>query len=321
MRVSPLVVGRWSFVVLLACPAVVLAHGDDTLTSPSALSPFDLLALAFLITIGVLYAVGTARLSCRHAIQGWFEPAAFAAGWSALMVAVLPPLDAWAVQRFSAHMFQHELMMLVGAPLIVAGRPIPVWLAALPQPSRSRFAAVLQSRATHGAWNAVTAPIVAWTLHGAAIWVWHLPALYDLAVDNEAIHLVQHGMFVGTAIVFWWGMLYGRYGRAGYGAAVFYVFTTAVHTGILGAMVTFAGAPLYSVYLAPAAAGGVDPLGDQQIAGLIMWVPAGLVLTTLGIALFAAWLGEAERRARTGTAAIDRAARVLVSHASHTTRD
>jgi putative membrane protein len=71
-----------------------------------------------------------------------------------------------------------------------------------------------------------------------------------------------------------------------------------VHTGLLGAMVTFAGTPLYDVYLAPAAARGIDPLGDQQVAGLLMWVPAGFVFTALGIALFAAWIGEAERRGR-----------------------
>ena len=109
---------------------------------------------------------------------------------------------------------------------------------------------------------------------------------------------MQHICFVGTSTLFWWGMLYGRYGRIGYGAAVFYVFTTAIHTGILGAMVTFAGSPLYSVYLKPAAVRGIDSVADQQVAGLIMWVPAGFILTALGIGLFAAWLGEAERRAR-----------------------
>jgi putative membrane protein len=279
----------------------LLAHGDETLTSPRALSPFDLLALTFLLTIGILYAAGTYRLRARGAVQRAWEPVAFGIGWCALMVSVLPPLDGWAVIRFSAHMFQHELMMLVGAPLVMAGRPLAVWLAALPPSLNRRAGAILQSRMTRGAWNVVTLPIVAWTLHGGAIWVWHLPAMYDAAVDNEAIHLVQHATFVGTAIVFWWGMLYGRYGRAGYGAAVFYVFTTAVHTGILGAIVTFARTPLYTVYLAPAAAQGIDALGDQQVAGLIMWVPAGLVLTTLGIALFAAWLGEAERRSNAGT--------------------
>ena len=268
------------------------------MTAPRALSPFDLLVLAFLVTIGVLYAIGVARRHARRAIVRPFEPVAFGIGWLALMVSVTPPIDAWAVIKFSAHMFQHELMMLVGAPLVMAGRPIPVWLAALPSHARARAAAMLQSSTTRGAWNVVTTPLVAWTLHGGAIWLWHLPPLYDAAVNNEAIHLVQHMMFVGTAIVFWYGMLYGRYGRVGYGAAVFYVFTTAVHTGILGAIVTFARSPLYSVYIAPAAAHGIDALGDQQVAGLIMWVPAGLVLTTLGIALFAAWLGEAERRAR-----------------------
>jgi cytochrome c oxidase assembly factor CtaG len=97
---------------------------------------------------------------------------------------------------------------------------------------------------------------------------------------------------------FWWGLLYGRYGRAGYGAAVFYVFATVLHTGLLGAVLTFAGVPLYSSYLASSAARGADPLGDQQLAGLIMWVPAGVLLTLLGIGLFAAWIGEAERRQR-----------------------
>src|SRR5678809_1607093 len=89
-------------------------------------------------------------------------------------------------------------------------------------------------------------------------------------------------------------MLYGRYGRAGYGVAVFYVFLTVVHTGVLGAMVTFARTPLYPIYQAPAAAHGIDPLIDQQRAGLLMWIPAGLVMTMLGLALFAAWLGESE---------------------------
>jgi cytochrome c oxidase assembly factor CtaG len=99
-------------------------------------------------------------------------------------------------------------------------------------------------------------------------------------------------------MLFWWGLVVGRYGRAGYGAAVFYVFTTVVHTGLLGAMLTFAGVPLYEVYQAPAARRGIDPLADQQLAGLLMWIPAGAVLTVTGIALFAAWLGEAERRTR-----------------------
>src|SRR4051812_23671498 len=76
--------------------------------------------------------------------------------------------------------------------------------------------------AAGAAWRLATAPVAAWSLHGLAIWVWHMPALYDAAVNSEGIHAVQHAMFVGSAALFWWGLLYGRYGRAGYGAAVFF---------------------------------------------------------------------------------------------------
>jgi putative membrane protein len=235
-------------------------------------------------------ASGAARLA-------QWEPCAFAVGWSALVLSILPPIDSLSIQYFSVHMIQHELMMLVGAPLVIAGRPLQRCLAGMPGALRTPAAHALQARPMSGAWRVLTAPLVAWALHGLAIWVWHLPALYDAAVGNEAVHTLQHAMFVGTAALFWWGMLYGRYGRAGYGVAVFYVFLTVVHTGILGAMLTFARTPLYPIYTAPAAAHGVDALVDQQRAGLLMWIPGGLVMTLLGLALFAAWLGESERRA------------------------
>jgi putative membrane protein len=182
--------------------------------------------------------------------------------------------------------------------MIIAGRPFPVWLWGLPASLRHRAAGVFQSRSLATPWRAMTSPIVAWGLHAAVLWSWHLPVAYELAVRHEGIHAIQHATFIGTSALFWWGLLYGRYGRAGYGAAVFYVFTTAVHTGLLGAMFTFADRPLYGLYSGTAAAHGADALGDQQVAGLLMWIPAGLVLTMLGIGLFAAWLGEAERRSR-----------------------
>ena len=115
---------------------------------------------------------------------------------------------------------------------------------------------------------------------------------YDLAVLDEGIHALQHAMFCITAALFWWGLVYGRYGRLGYGASVFYVFTTVVHTGLLGAVLTLSQVPLYPLYASRAP----DPLNDQQLAGLLMWVPAGLILTVVGVALFASWMGEANRR-------------------------
>jgi putative membrane protein len=269
------------------------------LTTPGALSPWDLLAVAVVGAVGIAYACGAWRLASRDARHPPYESAAFALGWSTLLTTLLPPLDAAALDRFSAHMAQHELMMLIAVPLMLAGRPLSICLWGLPSPLRPRAASVLQRGPAKSAWLLLTAPLTAWILHGGVIWIWHAPALYEWAIRNEAVHAIQHLSFVGTSALFWWGLLYGRYGRAGYGAAVFYVFTTAVHTGLLGALLTFAHSPLYLSYQGRAAELHVDALGDQQVAGLLMWVPAGIVLTLTGLALFAAWIGESERRCGT----------------------
>jgi putative membrane protein len=260
------------------------------------MSAWDLLVVAGLTLLGALYLAGRAGLQPAAAARTRVAAVAFWTGWAAMLAAGLPPIDARSLERFSIHMLQHELLMLVGAPLVIAGRPLATALLGLPMRWRRTAAGVLQDRRAGTAWRLVTAPVAAWVVHGAAVWIWHVPALYEGAVRHEALHFVEHATFVGSAALFWSGLVYGRYGRAGYGASVFYVFTTLVHTGLLGAVFTLAPQPLYQVYVERAP----DPLGDQQVAGLVMWIPAGLVLTGTGIALFAAWLGDAGRRAAWG---------------------
>jgi putative membrane protein len=274
---------------------------------PVTFSAWDVAIVIMLAAIGALYFTGCRRLARRGAPVRWVERVPFWLGWGALLAAIAPPIDALVVQLFSVHMAQHELMMLVGAPLCMAGRPLPRLLIALPRLGRPTGATVLQSPLVKRGWRLLTTPVCAWALHGLTLWVWHLPALYQLAVRQEGVHALQHAMFVGTAMLFWWGVVYGRYGRAGYGAATLFVFMTVVHSGILGAAITFATIALYPHYVAPSQARGIDPLEDQQLAGLIMWIPAGFVLTVLGIGLFAAWLAESDRRARHTLKRIDEA--------------
>jgi putative membrane protein len=287
MRVTVLAIVGWAL-----AQVVVAAH--DPGHDPPSPSGWDLLVTAGLLAMAVLYARGRARLGAAVARRTRLAPLAFWIGWMAMLIAVLPPLDGLAVERFSAHMLQHELLMLVGAPLLIAGRAFATALTGLPVPLRTAAASVLKGAPAGGTWRMLSAPLVAWALHGLAVWLWHVPALYEGAVRHEALHFVQHATFVGTAALFWSGLIHGRYGRAGYGASVFYVFTTLVHTGLLGAVFTLAPSPLYSLY----AARTPDAVADQQIAGLVMWVPAGFVLTVTGLALFAAWLGDAGRRSR-----------------------
>ena len=268
----------------------VIAH---VIVGPT-MSPWDMLAVTMLVAAGALYALGQRRMLARGAVTRRAERLAFWAGWIVMLAAILPPLDGIVTRLFAAHMLQHELLMLVGVPLMVAGRPRATWMWGVPDRGRPVAAGVLQGGPVGGTWRILTAPVVAWALNGIVVWAWHIPTLYEAAVRNEGIHALQHAMFVGSSVLFWWGLVYGRYGRAGYGASVFFVFTTVVHTGILGAVFTIAPVPLYAVYAERAP----DPLADQQLAGLVMWVPAGIVLTLTGLGLFAAWLGEAERRTR-----------------------
>ena len=150
-------------------------------------------------------------------------------------------------------------------------------------------------------WRFITAPITAWLLHGIALWIWHLPALFDATLSHEWIHAAQHASFLGSALLFWETLLYGHLGKRSYGAGIFYVFTTAIHTSILGALLTFATSPWYSVYQHTAAFWGMSPLEDQQLGGLIMWVPAGVTYIIVGLWLFAAWIRESDRRSAFGS--------------------
>ncbi len=252
-----------------------------------------------LVLTAALYAFGSWRLRRRNpqrpGVNGW-QLASFWAGWITLVVALDSPLHRLGEVLFSAHMTQHELLMVVAAPLLVFSKPLVASLFALPATWRRGLGALTKTRWFASGWNWITGPLTVWCVHGATIWVWHVPALYQATLDNEFIHAVQHICFLGTALLFWWTLVHGRYGRIGYGVAFVYVFTTALHTSILGALMTFTERVWYPLYDGRTAAWQLSPLQDQQLGGLIMWIPSGIVFLVVGLALFAAWLGESERR-------------------------
>ncbi len=260
---------------------------------------WDPFVIALLAASGALYAMGLARLWRRagvgQGIRKW-QAGCFAAGWLALVAALLSPVDALGEILFSAHMAQHELLILVAAPLMVLGRPLAPFLWALPRDVREEAGKVSRSPAFAAGWRFLTAPLVVFLIHGLALWLWHLPGLYQAVLDDGFLHALQHLSFFLSAALLWWSLIHGRFGKLGYGAAVLYVFATSMHSGILGALLTFAPRLWYPIYQARTSRWGLSPLEDQQLAGLIMWIPAGVVFILLGLGLFAAWLGEAERR-------------------------
>lgn len=240
-----------------------------------------------LIVIGALYTRGLIRLwrsdGGRATVRPW-QAAAFAIGWLSVVVALLSRLDVLSDILFSAHMVQHEILMLVAAPLMVLGRPFIVM----------RLAAVIRLL------NRVTGPLFVLVLHAVVLWAWHIPRLFEAALHDDAIHAFQHLGFFVTAALFWYALIHGRYGRVGYGVGVAYVFFTAMHTQVLGALLTFGHRPWYPTHAMRT--GAAHALDDQQLAGVVMWIPFGVVFLLIALALFAAWLGEAERRVAFTTA-------------------
>jgi putative membrane protein len=264
---------------------------------------FDPLTVVLLVASAAGYAAGV-RAAWRHGgfragFRSW-HVASFAGGLMALAVALISPLASLSDVLFSAHMTQHEILMLVAAPLLVFGHPLLAMLWAVPAPRRAAVAQVVRGPIVLPIWHWLTSPLTVFLLHGVALWIWHIPSLFEWALHSESVHALQHISFVLTAALFWWGMVHGRYGRAGYGVGVLYVFMTALHSTLLGALLTIAPSTWYRSYDAIAAQRRIDALADQQLAGLVMWIPSGVIFIVIGLALVAAWLGESERRVLLG---------------------
>jgi cytochrome c oxidase assembly factor CtaG len=251
----------------------------------------------------VLYARGLRLLWDEHVGRGirvW-EATSFGLGWVIAALTLLSPLHALSEQLFSAHMIQHELLMAVAAPLLVLGRPLLPMLWALPSSARRRIGRVTRHGEVRGAWQLISRPIVAFVVHGVAIWLWHIPALFQATLASDAVHALQHVSFLGSALLFWWAIIHGHApgGRAratSFGLAVLLLFGTALHSGALGALLTFSHTVWYPIYASSAASWHLTPLEDQQIAGLIMWIPATFAYLVAALALFASWLRASEER-------------------------
>jgi putative membrane protein len=255
--------------------------------------------LALVVLAALLYATGTRELWRRggrgSGVRPW-QAVAFAAGLAAVAAAVAPPLDGLAHELFSAHMLQHLLLLLVAAPLLALGRPLLPLLWALPPAWRRRLGPLVSA----GRRLAGTAswPLVTIVLHAGVVWAWHVPILYEAALASPAVHALEHATMLGTALLFWSAVVAsGAHGRLGQAAAVLVVFGTAVQSGGLGALLTFARSPLYPTHEAAALARGADPLADQQLAGLLMWIPGGMVYIGAAALLLLLGLRAVERRA------------------------
>lgn len=254
---------------------------------------FDPVVVLSLLLTAWAYGLGVRRLWAggrrgRGVSVG--QAVAFSAGLTAAAAALLSPIAALGHTLFAAHMVQHLILVLVAAPLLVLGAPsIPFYLA-MPASWRRDLRTVGRTTVAVVAGALLAAPLLVWILHVGAMWMWHVPALYEAALRNELFHALEHLSFFATALLFWAVIVPSRRPPMPYPARLGYVFVTALQSGGLGAILTFASTPLYSAHAAGARTWGLSALQDQQLAGVIMWIPAGVVYLAAMSLLFIRWL-------------------------------
>jgi cytochrome c oxidase assembly factor CtaG len=264
----------------------------------AALAPHDLstawnadpVLLAVLALCAWAYARGRAPGAPRP--RDRWRAGASGVAFVALLAAFVSPLEALAGALASAHMVQHLLLTLVAAPLLAYGAPWSRLLRGSPLPlrrglGRGRRALGLRPAAL----RSLGSPAVAWLLHVGAVWLWHAAALYDASLAHPVLHVLEHATFLVTGVLLWRHLVGSRAARVSPGFGILIVFALGMQSVFLSLLLTFAHAPFYEGYASTTAAWGLSPLADQQLAGAIMWIPAGLVHLAIALLLLRRWLG------------------------------
>ncbi|NNE13184.1 MAG: cytochrome c oxidase assembly protein [Ilumatobacter sp.] len=246
------------------------------------------------LLIGGLLVVAIAhRRGARPEAEGRARTTSFWVGWAGVVVALVSPLDAASEVLLSVHMVQHVLLVAVAAPLLAFSTPGAALLRGSPRFVRRAFATGRASLGlTPTTLGRLRSPAARWLAFVALFWLWHSSVLYGAAVESRWIHALEHVSFLGSAWLLWTAIVGPRRARVDRGSAVLAVFLLSLQSVLLSTLMTFARTPWYEPYADGASGWSIDPLADQQLAGVIMWVPSGAILTALGLWLFVAWLRE-----------------------------
>lgn len=253
----------------------------------------DLLIVIGLLGGGALYARGSllSRVTTRRQVF------CGALSFVILTFVLLPPYDGWADRWFSVHMGQHMLIILVVAPLMVMGKVPALTFRSLPLRVRRRFGRVRRNSTARRIISVAAVPAVVWSIHVVAVWTWHVPALYDEALRNDWVHGSEHLIFLLSAIAFWNVVASAGTTRgANTGVAMCYLIAAGLQGSVLGAILLFSSRPLYQSYAVPTAH-GMTPLQDQQVAGLVMWLPGSVIYLIGVVFVFLRWFNKMESRA------------------------
>ena len=232
---------------------------------------------------GILYARGLQTLKETSRSHHFGRIACFYIGLSLLFIALVSPLDYLSSQLFLAHMTQHMILIFFAVPALQIGAPLIPILRGTPKSFRKNvLTPVITSLSIRYLLRLIFKPLIAWPFFIGSLAIWHFPFAFEAAIESDLIHFFEHFVFVAGAYAWWWNIIDPFPLRSNLSklAKVPYVFITIVPGFVLGSFLTFAPAAWYETYNATTLAYGVSALEDQQIGGLIMWIPGSFVIAT-----------------------------------------
>ena len=263
-----------------------------------SLDPFVLLGVG---VVAVLYTRGWRylRRHSRHAATK-AQATCFGVGLGLILLALVSPIGTYDSDLFSLHMTEHLLLTVGAPPLLLLGSPLLALLWGLPDQERRGAARLLRPNGgLFRVGSALAQPPVALALFVTTFALWHVPVLYDAAQGETLIHYTEHILFFSTALLFWWPVIHPGGGARSLGkiAAIAYVSIPMLEGTLIGALLTLAQRPFYATYVDAPRLTGLSPLDDQQLAGLIMWIPGGVVYGIAVLWLLASALRDEEAHA------------------------
>lgn len=270
-----------------------LAHAGGPLAPHDLWRTWNLDPVLLVVLVAGVWAYRRGRVRGGRPTDAW-RARAFAGAVAALAVALISPLEPLSGALASAHMVQHVLLVLVAAPLLAVSAPGSSLLRGSPLAVRRARGAVRRRLGVRSSWlHAPSHPATVWLSYVGVLWVWHSAVAYDVALRSDLVHGVEHLTFLVTAVLFWRVVAGGRGARrVPGGAGLLLVFGAAMASVFLSLLLTFASEPWYDGYTTTTSAWGLDPLADQHLAGVLMWVPAGAIYVAAALALFVSWIAE-----------------------------
>jgi putative membrane protein len=260
-------------------PIALLLHVSASLSWTSfSIHPSTVIGI---VALAALY-VWRARVGEREGAPplGRAKPTLFGVG----LVLMFFSLNGWLHDLsdsylFSAHMVQHLILVLVIAPLMLMGTPGWMLRPALDVPGVRPVARWL------------TKPMHAFAVFNLMFCAWHLPLLYNAALEYHPLHIVEHLLFLATAVIMWWPILspLPELPRLSYPGQMLYLFLMTLPMSVVSVYIALASSVLYPTYAAAPRLWGISPMADQMMGGLIMWIPGGVYFISIISVVFFRW--------------------------------